>query len=87
MLSLGFVSAILPHKSFEQVIDYAAAHRFACVEMMCWPRGKAERRYAGVTHVNVNDLDDSEIHNIKTLLIPLQFGMKCFLLFQIHILG
>ncbi len=66
MLSLGFVSAILADKSFEQVIDYAAAHHFECVEIMCWPKGKAERRYAGVTHVNVNDLDDSEIQKVKS---------------------
>jgi sugar phosphate isomerase/epimerase len=24
---------------------------------MCWPKGKAERRYAGVTHLDVSDLD------------------------------
>ncbi len=65
MLSLGFVSAILSDKNFEQVIDFASKHHFSCVEMMCWPRGKAERRYAGVTHVNVNDLDDTDIERIK----------------------
>lgn len=65
MLTLGFVSAILAEKSFEEVIDFAADHKFGCVEMMCWPRGKAERRYAGVTHVNVNDLDGASIERIK----------------------
>ncbi|WP_114748369.1 sugar phosphate isomerase/epimerase family protein [Pleomorphovibrio marinus] len=65
MLTLGFVSAILAEKSFEEVIDFAAEHKFGCVEMMCWPRGKAERRYAGVTHVNVNDLDEEGIKRIN----------------------
>lgn len=52
-LQLGFVSAILPDLSLEQVFDFAAEQRFGCVELMCWPRGRAERRYAGVTHVDV----------------------------------
>jgi len=56
MLDLGFVSAILAEKSFEQVIDFASANGFRCVEIMCWPKGKAERRYAGVTHIEVVSL-------------------------------
>lgn len=45
MLNLGFVSAILADKSFDEVISFAAGNRFSCVEIMCWPVGKAERRY------------------------------------------
>jgi sugar phosphate isomerase/epimerase len=26
------------------------------MEMCCWPVGKAERKYAGVTHIDVNEL-------------------------------
>ena len=36
--------------------------------MMCWPIGKAERRYAGVTHVDVDRLDAAEVGRIKALL-------------------
>lgn len=50
-MKLGFVSAILPEFSFEELIDYTASNGFACVEVCCWPVGKAERRYAGVTHM------------------------------------
>ncbi|HSF45532.1 MAG TPA: sugar phosphate isomerase/epimerase family protein, partial [Chitinophagaceae bacterium] len=39
-----------------------------CVEVMCWPKGQAERRYAGVTHIDVDKLDDEEIDHIHTLL-------------------
>lgn len=61
-MKFGFVSAILAELSYEEVIDFAAAQGFSCVEMMCWPRplqgpGRAERRYAGVTHVDVSDFD------------------------------
>ncbi|MDN3687700.1 sugar phosphate isomerase/epimerase family protein [Cyclobacterium jeungdonense] len=65
MLKLGFVSAILAEKSFEEVIDFAAAEDFSCVEMMCWPKGKAERRYAGVTHIDVAQLDTAQINHIR----------------------
>ena len=27
------------------------------MEIMCWPAGKAERRYAGITHIDVTDFD------------------------------
>jgi sugar phosphate isomerase/epimerase len=53
MMKLGFVSAILPDLSLEEVMQFAAAEGFGCVELMCWPKGKAERRYAGVTHIDV----------------------------------
>ncbi|MDR1965817.1 MAG: sugar phosphate isomerase/epimerase [Synergistaceae bacterium] len=58
MIKLGLVSAILPDLSFEEVIDYAAQVGFACVEFCCWPKGKAARRYAGVTHIDVNATDE-----------------------------
>jgi sugar phosphate isomerase/epimerase len=68
MLDLGFVSAILAESSFEEVIRFAAAQHFKCVEVMCWPKGKAERRYAGVTHIDVDALDEKRIETIQALL-------------------
>ena len=68
MHDLGFVSAIMAEKSFEEVISFAGANSFKCVEIMCWPAGKAERRYAGVTHINVDDLDDKKIQYIHNYL-------------------
>ncbi|MBG9374663.1 TIM barrel protein [Panacibacter sp. DH6] len=68
MLDLGFVSAILAGNSFAEVIDFAAANRFKCVEMMCWPKGKAERRYAGVTHIDAGSLTKDEAIRINEYL-------------------
>src|SRR5690606_18922048 len=51
-MQLGFVSAILPDLSLEELLAFASEEDFQCVELMCWPPGEAERRYAGVTHVN-----------------------------------
>ncbi len=65
MLKLGFVSAILPDLSLEEVVSFAAEARFDCIELMCWPKGKAERRYAGVTHVDVAALDAAAARSIN----------------------
>jgi len=64
-MKLGFVSAILADLGFEEVIDFASENGFSCVEIMCWPVGKAERRYAGVTHIDVSGLDDSKAASIN----------------------
>jgi sugar phosphate isomerase/epimerase len=64
-MKLGFVSAILHDLNLEQVITYAAEEGFGCVELMCWPPGSADRRYAGVTHVDVTTLDDAKAAAIK----------------------
>ena len=61
MMKLGLQSAILPDLSFEEVIDYAAKVGFECVEVCCWPVGKAIRRYAGVTHIDINSADEAKL--------------------------
>ena len=66
-MQLGFVSAILPDLPLEEVLRFAAAEKFECVELMCWPPGKAERRYAGVTHIDVCSLDDVQAERIRGL--------------------
>ncbi len=66
-MQLGFVSAILPDFSLEEVFSFAAQNGFDCVELMCWPVGKAERRYAGVTHIDVSNFSTSDAERIKQL--------------------
>ncbi len=68
MIKLGFVSAILADQTFEKVISFAAQTGYSCVEIMCWPVGKAERRYAGVTHIDVADLSKKKIDEIHNTL-------------------
>jgi sugar phosphate isomerase/epimerase len=67
-MRLGFVSAILPDYTLEQVLRFARDTGFSSVELMCWPPGKAERRYAGVTHVDVTDLSLDAIEKIQDLV-------------------
>lgn len=60
-MKLGFVSAILDTWTYEEMMDFASEHDFTCVEVACWPKGKAERRYAGVSHIDVEQvLSDEE---------------------------
>ena len=66
-MKLGFVSAILPDLTLDQVLAFAAAKRFACVEIMCWPVGKAERRFAGVTHVDVAGFTQTQADDVNAL--------------------
>ena len=52
-MKLGLVSAILDGWTFEEMLDTVSEMGFQCVEVACWPQGKAERRYAGVSHIDV----------------------------------
>lgn len=63
-MKLGFVSAILDGWTFEEVIDTAAQFGYSCVEVACWTQGNAERRYAGVSHIDVENLDDDQSKHI-----------------------
>ena len=72
-MQLGFVSAILPDLSLEEVLQYASQNGFECVELLCWPVGAAERRYAGVTHIDVSNFDQAEATRIKALAA--QYGI------------
>ena len=68
VMRLGFVSAILPDYTLEQVFRFAHDSGFSGVELMCWPPGKSERRYAGVTHVDVTELSRDVIEKIQGLV-------------------
>jgi sugar phosphate isomerase/epimerase len=64
-MKLGLVSAILPDLTFEEVVDYASGVGFECIEVCCWPKGKAVRRYAGITHIDLEGLTSEKIAYYK----------------------
>lgn len=68
MMKLGFVSAILPDLPLEEVASIAGANGYDCIEVMCWPKGKAERRYAGITHIDVSQLIGEEAARINGMM-------------------
>jgi sugar phosphate isomerase/epimerase len=75
-MKLGFVSAIVPEYSLEEILSFAHRSGFSSVELMCWPPGKAERKYAGVTHIDVTDLSMDAIEKIQDLLAIHQISIS-----------
>ena len=67
-MQIGFVSAIFHDLSLNDVLVFAAAEAFDCVELMCWPPGGADRRYAGVSHIDVTRLGDDEADRVRALV-------------------
>ena len=64
-MKLGFITSILDGWTYEQMMDFASGQGFECVEVACWPEEKAERRYAGVSHIDaerVNQDDEYAAH-------------------------
>ena len=66
-MKLGFITSILQNYDFEQTIDFAAKAGFQCMEVACWPRGKAERRYAGVSHLDVANMNRAMADQVQQL--------------------
>ena len=61
---LGFITSILDGWNFDEMMDVASRMGFRCVEVACWPSGGAERRYAGVSHIDVTDMSDENVRHI-----------------------
>ena len=66
-MKLGFVSAILDQSTYEEMMNTASELGFECVEVACWPQGKAERRYAGVSHIDAERVLEEEAYANKIL--------------------
>lgn len=67
-MQIGFNSAILADLDLDGVLALAAQEGFAVVELMCWPPGKAERRYAGVAHLDVDAVAKGDVNPTRDLL-------------------
>src|SRR6059036_1106650 len=62
-VKLGFLTSAFPDLSFAEVAAWAAAEGFESLEIACWPAGGGEaRRYAGVTHIDVESFNPDEVH-------------------------
>jgi sugar phosphate isomerase/epimerase len=64
-VKLGFLTAAFPELTLEEVAAWAAAEGFETLEIACWPAAGGERRrYAGVTHIDVDALDPDDIREL-----------------------
>jgi sugar phosphate isomerase/epimerase len=66
-MQLGFVSAIFGDLPFDDVLAFAAAESFQCVEVMCWPEGGPNRRYGGVRHIGVEDFSQGRADHVREM--------------------
>lgn len=64
-MKLGLVTSILDQSDFEEMIDIVAENGLDCVEVACWPVGKAERRYAGVSHIDTESLTQEKADELN----------------------
>lgn len=65
MIKFGLLTAICDGMTFEEVVDFAAENNLECLEVACWPQGKAQRRYAGVSHIDVANLTQEKADEIR----------------------
>lgn len=66
-MQLGFLTAILPDLNLDEVLGIAGKIGFDCLEVCCWPPSKAERRYSGITHIDVQQMmaSDNGVDQVK----------------------
>ncbi|WCJ58970.1 sugar phosphate isomerase/epimerase [Fontisphaera persica] len=64
---LGLFTAILPDLNLKQIVEFAAREGLSCLEIACWPVGKAERKFAGVTHIDVDTLTEAQADDIRAM--------------------
>lgn len=67
-MKLGLMTSALPDLSLEELAAWAAENGFEMLEIACWPPGKAERRYAGVTHIDVTDFDQMQANEVLDIM-------------------
>jgi sugar phosphate isomerase/epimerase len=62
-VKLGLMTAALPRPSLEKVAEWSAGNGFDMLEVACWPAaGGEKRRYSGVSHIDVDNLDVGRVH-------------------------
>lgn len=64
-MKFGLLTAICDGMTFEEVVDFAAENNLECLEVACWPQGGAQRRYAGVSHIDAANLDEKKAKEIN----------------------
>lgn len=75
-MKLGLFSAAFPTWSMEQCADFAVENGFEMLEVACWPQEKANRKYAGVSTIDVTSLDKARAQQIKDLLDRCNLGIS-----------
>ena len=64
-MKLGLMTAAFPTLTLGEVAEWSAANGFEALEIACWPAASGERRrYAGVSHIDVDRLDERAVRDL-----------------------
>jgi sugar phosphate isomerase/epimerase len=62
-VKLGLLTAAFPDLTLDEVALWASSQGFEMLEVACWPSsGGEKRRYAGVSHIDVESFDADAVH-------------------------
>jgi sugar phosphate isomerase/epimerase len=62
---LGLLTAAFPRRPLEKLAAWAAGNGYQMLEVACWPgAGGERRRYAGVSHIDVERLDAGRVRDV-----------------------
>jgi sugar phosphate isomerase/epimerase len=85
-MKLGLLTAAFPDLTLEEVADWAGAQGFETLEIACWPAGGGEkRRYAGVSHIDTENLDAGGAAAIRELLTARGLGISSLAYYPNHL--
>lgn len=64
-MKLGLLTAPFPETALNDVAEWTAANGFTTIEIAAWPASGGEtRRYAGTSHIDVDDISDTRASEI-----------------------
>lgn len=64
-MKLGLLTAAFPNLTLEEVARWARENGFEALEIACWPASGGERRrYAGVSHIDVDSFDPKSVRSM-----------------------
>ena len=67
-MKLGLLTAAFPDVPLEQLARWAHENGFEALEIACWPASGGERRrYAGVSHIDVENFDPKAVLDVLRL--------------------
>lgn len=67
-MRLGLMTAALPMLDLTELAAWAAESGYQMLEIACWPPARATRRYGGVTHIDVTELDKAGAQEIRSII-------------------
>ena len=69
-MKLGLMTAAFPNSSLTEIAQWAGNNGYEALEIACWPAAGSSktRRYGGVSHIDVDNLDDETAESILELV-------------------